>query len=43
MKTLDSPKNQTNKLFVFSVKSKKEKKNVFRENILLANLLLSDL
>ena len=43
MKTLDSPKNQTNKLFVFSVKSKKEKKNVFWENILLANLLLSDL
>ena len=39
MKTLDSPKNQTNKLFVFSVKSKK----VFWENILLANLLLSDL
>ena len=29
MKTLDSPKNQTNKLFVFSVKSKKEKKKCF--------------
>ena len=43
MKTLDSPKNQTNKLFVFSVKKKKKKKNVFWENILLANLLLSDL